>query len=78
VPLVIEKVLHKAVVEVNEKGTVASAATSVNVAKGKPPPPVMFTCNRPFIFGVQHVKTKTFMFLGKIVNPKQAAADLPK
>ena len=72
--LFISKVIHKALVEVNEKGTEAAAATGVvyhtrSAAPPSLPPPVEFYCDRPFLFFIHDKKTKTVLFLGKFVKP---------
>jgi serpin B len=67
---VIRYVYHKACAEVDEEGTVAAAATAVVMTKGgKPRMPAIFSVDRPFLFGIQHVETGAFVFLGKIVDP---------
>ena len=68
----ISKVIHQAVVEVNEEGTVAAAATGVIMLTralfiGEP---VEFVVNRPFIFIIHETIHNTVLFLGKVVNPK--------
>lgn len=74
--LYLTKVLHKAFVEVNEKGTEAAAATAVIVAMpvSAPPVAVPFTptlkADRPFVFLIRDVKTGSIWFLGRMVNPK--------
>ncbi len=72
--LYVTKVLHKAFVEVNEKGTEAAAATAVSMAVGAAAPrsapftPV-FKADRPFVFLIRDVKTGTILFVGRLVNP---------
>jgi len=73
--LYISKVIHKAFVEVNEKGTEAAAATAViMVAAGGMPMDVPFVptfkADRPFIFAIRDVKTGSILFLGRMTNPK--------
>jgi serpin B len=68
-------VLHKAFVEVNEKGTEAAAATAVMMpAKEAAPVSVPFTptfkADRPFAFLIRDVKTDSILFLGRMTNPK--------
>jgi serpin B len=70
--LYIQKVLHKAFVEVNEEGTEAAAATGVvMVARAAPVPerPKVFRADRPFLFLIRHVPTNTVLFLGRFEKP---------
>ena len=69
--LSISKVVHKAFVSVDEKGTEAAAATGVMMMlslPGKDPIPV--TVDRPFIFFIRDTATGTVLFLGRVMNPK--------
>jgi len=73
--LYIGKVIHKAFVEVNEKGTEAAAATGVMMpARGAAMPLNEFTptfkADRPFVFLIRDVKTGVILFLGRVTNPK--------
>jgi len=73
--LYIGKVIHKAFVEVNEKGTEAAAATAVMmVDRAAMPMDVPFTptfrADRPFIFLIRDVQTGAVLFLGRMTNPK--------
>ncbi len=65
--LFISKVKHKSFVDVNEVGTEAAAATSVEVSLTSAP--YMFTVNRPFIFLIREKFSNTILFMGKIVEP---------
>jgi len=68
--LFIEKVLHKAFVEVNEEGTEAAAATTVHMAlTAMPEPSKVFDADHPFIFLIQHKETETILFIGSVSNP---------
>ena len=74
-PLKISKVLHKATIEVNEKGTEASAATAVMMMVGSAMPvdkPAEFYVDKPFVFVIRDSKTGLILFSGKIVNPSQS------
>jgi len=68
--LAIEKVLHKAFVEVNEEGTEAAAATTVHVLETAiPGPSKVFDADHPFIFLIQHKETGTILFMGTVIDP---------
>jgi serine protease inhibitor len=75
--LYVSKVLHKAFVEVSEKGTEAAAATAVMMAmpKSARPPSVLFTptfrADRPFLFLVRDRQSGSVLFLGRMVNPTE-------
>ncbi|XP_038189639.1 serpin B6-like [Arvicola amphibius] len=64
--LSLSKVLHKSFVEVNEEGTEAAAATSSVVFKCMPP---YFCADHPFLFFIQHCKTKGIVFCGRFSSP---------
>ena len=68
--LFIEKVLHKAFVEVNEEGSEVAAATTVHVLEtAMPEPTKVFDADHPFIFLIQHKETDTILFMGSVENP---------
>ena len=74
--LKIDTVIHKAYIDVNEEGTEAAAATAVIMAVtsidgGNEPSRIVFNCNHPFIFCIQHKDTNTIIFIGKIIDPLQ-------
>jgi len=74
--LYISKVLHKAFVEVNEKGTEAAAATAVMMPKKDAAPREVpffptFKADRPFVFLIRHVRTGSILFLGRMTNPAE-------
>ena len=67
----ISKVLHKAFVSVDERGTEAAAATAVAVpVSGPVKDPIPVTVDRPFIFLIRDRATATVLFLGRVMNPK--------
>ncbi|MGF1578550.1 MAG: serpin family protein, partial [Gemmataceae bacterium] len=71
--LYISKVIHKAFVEVNEKGTEAAAATVVAVAQATSvrvmvPFNPTFKADRPFLFLIRHMNTGSILFMGKVAN----------
>ena len=74
-PVYIDKVVHIALVEVNEEGTVAAAATRVNVSLAcsavvTGPPFTVFHADHPFIFLIRDNHSGAILFLGRITNPK--------
>ena len=70
--LYIDKVLHKAYLDVYEEGTEAAAATAVMVGMGEAMPHyVEFRADHPFIFIIQERETGNILFLGKVMNPSK-------
>jgi serpin B len=68
--LLIQDVVHKAFVAVDENGTEAAAATAVIVGiTALPANPVDVTIDRPFIFLIRDIPTGTVLFLGRVMNP---------
>jgi serpin B len=70
--LYISNVIHKAFVDVHEKGTEAAAATAVVVAtKSAPPAPKHeFRADHPFVFVIRDHRTGSILFLGRVTNPQ--------
>lgn len=63
----IQDVIHKAVIDVNEAGTTAAAATAVII--GQPSiPPTAFIVDRPFIYMIYDRENNTILFMGHIAN----------
>jgi serpin B len=61
---------HKAIVEVNEKGTTAAAVTVVGIGiTSVGPTPRSFVVNRPFFFEIRDDRSGSILFMGKILNP---------
>ena len=68
--LYISKVDHKAVIEVNEKGSEAAAVTVVEMKlTSAPADPIEFTVDKPFFFVIADDRTGSILFMGKVVNP---------
>lgn len=70
-PLYIERIGHKVVVDVNEKGTEAAAVTAIAMTSGAPEPtePVEMIVDRPFFFAIEDRDTGAWLFMGSITNP---------
>lgn len=69
--LYISKVKHKTFVEVNEEGTEAAAATSVEVGiTSVGPTSILMRIDHPFMFAIRENHSETILFIGKIINPK--------
>ena len=62
----ISKVVHKAVIEVNEEGTEAAAATAVMLVRSLPMEVVI---NRPFFFMIRDTKHDMTLFTGVVADP---------
>lgn len=66
-PIYLSRVIHKAQIDVNEVGTVASAATGAIFANKAISP--RFHANRPFAFLIIERITNTLLFCGQVRNP---------
>lgn len=71
--LYINKVKHKSFIEVNEKGSEATAATVVIMTRSSAAilNAKIFKANRPFIYLIRDNETKSILFIGSILNPVQ-------
>jgi serpin B len=70
--LFISSIVHRAFVEVNEKGTEAAAATAVLMAGGcarDPESPRVFRADHPFLFYIRDCRTRQIHFVGRVMNP---------
>ena len=71
--LYLSAVLHKAYIDVNEKGTEAAAATAVVTTFGaaRPPvePPREFRADHPFLFLIRDSTTGSILFMGRVSHP---------
>ncbi|XP_065219524.1 leukocyte elastase inhibitor-like [Planococcus citri] len=71
----VSKVTHAAEIEVHEKGTAASAATTIQrrLMMGKfysyTSPPIPFYVDRPFLFSIYHRDTGIILLTGTVQNP---------
>jgi len=67
-------VLHRATIEVDERGTTAAAATVFDevmtaAAPGVTHPIPEFRADRPFLFAIRDNASGTLVFLGRVVGP---------
>ena len=70
--LYVSLVIQKALIEVDEEGTVASAATGAVVgteSASGPIVPIMFTADHPFIFFLRDMESGILLFQGRVINP---------
>jgi serpin B len=74
--LFISAVIHKAYINVDEKGTEAAAATAVVMEKAmampprrdQPLPPV-FRADHPFVFLIRDNRSGGILFMGRVTDP---------
>jgi len=70
-PLYISAAVHKAYVDVDEKGTEAAGATGLGVrATAMPLRIAQFKADHPFFFVIRDNRSGGLLFMGRIVNPK--------
>lgn len=68
IPVSIGKVVHKTIVEINEKGTTAAGASAAfYYYSGNSKPP--FVVDRPFLFLIRDDSTGSILFIGAIHDP---------
>jgi serpin B len=69
--LYLKDVVHKAFVDVNEKGTEAAAATAAVVATKSAGAPVIpeFKADHPFLFVIRDKKSGAVLFMGRVSDP---------
>uniref|UniRef100_A0A1Y1L261 Serpin domain-containing protein n=1 Tax=Photinus pyralis TaxID=7054 RepID=A0A1Y1L261_PHOPY len=67
----INHIVHKAKIEVNEKGTTAAGATGVIVIPLMGTSMPRFVADRPFLFFIYHTATKNILFEGRLNEVKE-------
>ncbi|ALF58865.1 serpin family protein [Psychrobacter urativorans] len=65
-PIAIDDIHHQAVIDVNEKGTVAAAATSIVIKPISASYNAEFTADHPSMFMIKDNKTDVILFLGQV------------
>ncbi|KAM5166309.1 serpin B6-like [Callospermophilus lateralis] len=65
----LSKVVHKSFVEVNEEGTEAAAATACSFMVLCKSLTSCFCTDHPFLFFIQHSRTRGMLFCGRISSP---------
>jgi serpin B len=69
----VDKAIHKAMVAVDEEGTIAAAATVLSIKLGNASPNyIEFTADRPFIFLIRDTETGMMLFMGRVVDPSRS------
>uniref|UniRef100_A0A240PPU3 Serpin domain-containing protein n=1 Tax=Anopheles epiroticus TaxID=199890 RepID=A0A240PPU3_9DIPT len=72
--LQVSKMLQKAGIEINEKGTLAFAATEIQLVNkfGYDGEPIVFEADRPFLFYILDEETNAILFVGKVMDPSRS------
>ena len=68
--LFMSEVVHKAFIDVDEEGTEAAAATAVVTRGLAVEVPAVFRADHPFLFLIQHTRSGSILFLGRLMNPQ--------
>src|SRR6266700_385294 len=69
--LFIGDVVHQAVVDVNEEGTEAAAATAVGMRATSIMRTAVFRVDHPFVFVIRENQTGAILFLGRVADPSK-------
>jgi serpin B len=69
--LMIDQVVHKTFIEVNESGTEAAGATAVIIREKNAPieKPIFFNANRPFVYVIRENLSGSILFMGSLMQP---------
>lgn len=71
--LFLSAVFHQAIVEVNEEGTEAAAATAISAWWGGPAgPSTVFRADHPFLYFICDRRSGTILFLGRMADPSSS------
>ena len=68
----ISELVHKAFVDVSERGTEAAAATGITMTPTAMPAetPVVFRADHPFLFMIRDTRTGLILFIGRLKHPR--------
>ena len=69
--LFIGSVVHKAFIDVAERGTEAAAATGVVMSKASLPMGLTVRADRPFLYFLRDQPTGAILFMGRVLDPSQ-------
>jgi serpin B len=69
--LFIGDVVHKAFIDVAEKGTEAAAATGVLMSGSGAPTGLLINADRPFLYFLHDQPTGAILFMGRVLDPSQ-------
>ena len=80
VPLQIGSIPQALSIDIDERGIEAAASVVADIGYGamaNPPPPKIFTADRPFLYVVRHIETGSLILLGRVTSPApgNASAD---
>lgn len=75
VPLALEEIAHKTIIELDEEKTEAAAATATAIyVRGTSPSYKIFKADHPFMFFVMDNRSKAILFMGRYMKPAGRAA----
>ena len=70
-PVLLDDILHRARITVNEEGTEAAAATAMLFFLSmEPDDPIDFALDRPFLFLLRDLRDGSLLFLGRVTDPR--------
>jgi len=69
--LFISDVIHKAFIDVAEKGTEAAAATGVVVTGAAAPSGLLVSADHPFLYFLRDQPTGAILFMGRVLDPSK-------
>jgi serpin B len=75
-PMAVPSIVQQCSVHVNEKGTVAAAATELEIVgfgMGSPEPVVDFVADHPFLFFIKEDRSRVVVFAGQVVDPSDGS-----